>query len=369
MNVNSIHTAILDPVGVKAGMDQYDMRLATALQLQGVNVSILSNFNGNGVVKFFSSSVVAGLFSYLQLIFAYRKAIEFCDANTVKQAILHVFGFTRTDRWVISQFQRRGIRVVLIVHDVESFVYKNTMDRTRAILLQCKDSIIVHHKSAAAEILRLVGNDVPVNVLPHGHFISEQPVVYEKRMAREKLGIPISDFCPLFFGMIKPTKGLSVLLDAMELVGSNYHVLVAGRPRGDVRSQLEGLVKLQKKGRATFSIGYITEDEMELWFLAADCIVLPYERIYQSGVALQAMSRKVPVLMSDLPAHAEWHHAGADATLFQAGDSVDLALKLQWMQHNLVEIAQRADRAYQHLVKYHDWKILASGIVNLSAVG
>jgi glycosyltransferase involved in cell wall biosynthesis len=108
---------------------------------------------------------------------------------------------------------------------------------------------------------------------------------------------------------------------------------------------------------------------MELWFLAADCIVLPYERIYQSGVALQAMSRKVPVLMSDLPAHAEWHHEGADATLFQAGDSVDLALKLQWMQHNLVEIAQRADRAYQHLVKYHDWKILASGIVNLSAVG
>ena len=75
-------------------------------------------------------------------------------------------------------------------------------------------------------------------------------------------------------------------------------------------------------------IRYIPDDEIPAYYGAADIVVLPYRKIYQSGVLLMAMSFGVPVLTSDLPGMSEVITEGENGFMFRSGDAVDLAERL-----------------------------------------
>lgn len=357
---------IIDPVGRKAGMDEYDRRLADALTHQGKNVVVCSDFEWESGSQrfgpFFSDQHTRTIRSFLLLLFNLFNVLRTCRSIGTKQAIVHVFSFSFTEEFLLRGLKRIGIRTTAIVHDADSFLANTSVDKRKRILQRWCDDMLVHNDFTATALQALVEIKLPISVIPHGHYLESDRNSPDKQSARSALGIPTAAFCPLFFGMIKPTKGLDTLLDALAYLPADTHLLVAGRPRGPIQAVIERLLKIHP---STTRIGHIAAGEVEQWFAAADVIVLPYTKSYQSGVAIQAMSRSLPVIISDLQPHAEWIGQKDVAVFFRTGDAKDLAAKILGLKTESKWATEMTTRALRFLEQEHDWKRVAAIICNL----
>jgi glycosyltransferase involved in cell wall biosynthesis len=90
----------------------------------------------------------------------------------------------------------------------------------------------------------------------------------------------------LFFGYIKAYKGVETLISAFNFLpnNQNYHLFIVGEVYGDEKEYLELIKKYHLEKQVTFLNKFVTEPEIELFFKAADALVLPYQQASQSGV-------------------------------------------------------------------------------------
>ena len=139
------------------------------------------------------------------------------------------------------------------------------------------------------------------------HCIIEHPLYdhFGQKMDRDeacrRLGIPTDKRNILFFGLIREYKGLDILLEAFKFLGPEYHLTIAGEPYGsfDRYSQLideipDSDLRILKK------LDYISDEEVPLWFSAADVTVLPYRSATQSGISAVSYHFEVPMIVTDV---------------------------------------------------------------------
>jgi glycosyltransferase involved in cell wall biosynthesis len=359
--------AIIDPVGSKAGLDVYDRRLAAALREAGIGAAVLSDTGDSSasLPPFFKFEETRNLFSVFRLYREFRRCVEWCEHHGIEAVLFHMFAFSRFDEWLLSRLRARGIRTFVIVHDVEPFVARISSRRRNRIVCELSDEILVHNDFAAEELRRVTGKSDGVTVIPHGHFIDELRPPADRQGARRRLGIPADAFCPLFFGMIKEVKGIDTFCEALEMAPEGVVGLVAGRPRGDHHAFMGKLQTLEKNRRLVLKAAYVSPEEMEDWMMAADCVVLPYKRSYQSGVAIQAMSRKVPVILSDIPSHRRWVGSAASALPVPPGDAAAWVRAILHLRDRPEAGLELAESAYRQLSSNHAWMIPAGIIRNL----
>ena len=99
----------------------------------------------------------------------------------------------------------------------------------------------------------------------------------------------------LCFGLVRPYKGVDVLLEAArELDGAE--VWVVGMPRMDL-APLRALAE-RCRARVRFVDRFITDPEIPAYFRRADLVVLPYRQIEQSGVLYTALAFGKPIVAS-----------------------------------------------------------------------
>ena len=141
------------------------------------------------------------------------------------------------------------------------------------------------------------------NAVPHTNLTPDE--------ARQRLGIRKDKKTILFFGNIAPYKGLQYLIAAFKHISErcdDYQLIIAGRPvrcesywtaiHGAIsQDALSGLVLLKPD--------FVPDAETEIYFKAADVVVLPYRHIYQSGVLFLAYSFGLPVLAADVGSRKE----------------------------------------------------------------
>jgi glycosyltransferase involved in cell wall biosynthesis len=174
--------------------------------------------------------------------------------------------------------------------------------------------------------------------------------------AYEYFNLDISKRYLLFFGMLKRAKSLEVLLEALAKLPEDIHLIVAGRPRDMDYSYYSRLIlKLGISGRVHSIIRYVTNEERHFLFTIPEAVVLPYRRIYQSGVLLLAMSYGLPVIASDLPANREVIN-NRNGTLFITGDSSDLADKIHLLLEDEARMKSISDSARDYVLQYHNWE-------------
>ena len=134
------------------------------------------------------------------------------------------------------------------------------------------------------------------------------------------------------FGQIKDVKGLDVLLEGFALARArdpSLHLLVGGRVWKTDFSKYQDLI--DQHGMAPFCtlhIRYIPDDEVPYFYRCADLVVLPYLRIYQSGVVLLAMRYGSPVLVSDIDGMLEAVDDEESGFVFRSRDPRHLAQRL-----------------------------------------
>ena len=195
--------------------------------------------------------------------------------------------------------------------------------RERA-LLRRMDAVIIHTESGARTLRERIGLDPElVHVVPHGAFDYLTRLPEEKPLPPELAEVegPVV----LFFGLLRPYKGIDVLLEAFrELDGAELWIV--GMPR----MPLEPLRELAARCRATvrFVPRFVTDPEIPAFFRRADVVVLPHREIEQSGVLYTALAFGKPMVASAVGGFTDVGDAGG-AALVPAGDPGALAAELR----------------------------------------
>jgi glycosyltransferase involved in cell wall biosynthesis len=143
--------------------------------------------------------------------------------------------------------------------------------------------------------------------------------------ARAVLGVAEDRRVALFVGLIRPYKGVDLLLEAVARLpaGRDWLVIVAGEPWGDQGRRVEEQVRrLGIEDRVRLRLQWILETEVPLLLAASDIVVLPYRSGSQSAVAPMALGAGVPVLSTKVGGLPEVVRHGIDGWLVEP-ESID----------------------------------------------
>lgn len=139
-----------------------------------------------------------------------------------------------------------------------------------------------------------------VKLVPHPIYDCYSDAGLSKREARQKLGLRPEGILLLFFGLVRRYKGLDVLLEAMPAVitefGDDVHLLIAGEFYDREEIYVDQINKLGISKSVTLINRYVPNEEVNLYFRAADLLVLPYRSATQSGVIQVAFRFGLPVI-------------------------------------------------------------------------
>lgn len=183
--------------------------------------------------------------------------------------------------------KRRGIRIVFICHnlvDHDSGALKAAISRW---VLDMADAYLVH-SSEHRDVLLVArpGISVAQHPIPvYGHY----PKAGHKLAKRGRLEL-------LFFGFIRPYKGLDVLVEAMrQLDDTDVHLTVIGEHWGDPSTLLE---QLSTYPNIEAHLRYMSDEEAADYFERADFVILPYRAATGSAVASVAFHYNKPIIAS-----------------------------------------------------------------------
>jgi glycosyltransferase involved in cell wall biosynthesis len=136
----------------------------------------------------------------------------------------------------------------------------------------------------------------------------------------------------LFFGMIKPNKGLLQLIQAMPAVlavESRAKLLIAGEPLEDFGRYAREIERLGISERVDVRLGYVKDEDVGAYFQAADVVVLPHTDISLSGVASVALGYGRPIVGTRRGGLADLVEDGVSGFLVEAGSVRSLGEGLQ----------------------------------------
>ncbi|MDZ7338510.1 MAG: glycosyltransferase [candidate division KSB1 bacterium] len=147
-----------------------------------------------------------------------------------------------------------------------------------------------------------------------------------KAEARRRLGLGEGPLI-LFFGYVRAYKGLHVLLEAMAEVLRKIpaRLLVAGEFYSDKSAYLELVARLGLSSAVTIVDEFIPNQDVKLYYCAADVVVLPYLSATQSGIVQIAYNFNTPVITTNVGGLPDEVLDGVTGFVVPAGDPRALA--------------------------------------------
>lgn len=376
---------MIEMVSSHGGMNYYDYALLNAFGMLGNKVTLFTSEdllfdtskNPNVTVAYvyknlFKGNKISKLFHY---VYGTLKTVKQIKKDKTEIVHFQVFAVGFLETFVIWLLNLCGLKTIVTIHDVESFSAKNK-NFLASYFYKNVNGIIVHNKTSydvlCAQIRQFCksidnysqyGNKS--HIVHHGSYKGLLPAKISKESAKQKFALNADDFVFLFFGQIKTVKGLDVLLEAyaklLELVNGKVKLIVAGKVWKTEWKVYELMIeKYRLSHNILLDIKYIPDNEIVYYYSAADCVVLPYKKIFQSGVLLMAQSYQVPVIVSDLPGMTEIITDRKNGFVFKSEDSDDLCRKMkQCMEMGREETENMLSCAYEKLQSEYDWNHIA----------
>lgn len=264
-------------------------------------------------------------------------------AAVAEPGIFHILWNNRFeifDRTLLLAYYRLcGRRLVMTVHNVNIRKRDGNDSLLNRVTLKLQyracDHLFVHTERMKQELQTDFA--VPpekVSVIPFGINSTVPQTDLSCSEARARLGFDPSDQVVLFFGNIAPYKGLEYLIEAMGRLRDSLpraRLIIAGRPKGSEAywERLHARIQeLSLRERTLERIEYIPDEDTEIYFKAADVLVLPYTHVFQSGVLFLGYNFGLPVIASDVASMKEDIIEGETGFVFRPADPDDLAQKL-----------------------------------------
>lgn len=266
-------------------------------------------------------------------------------AATTRVPILHILWnnrFELFDRTLLMLYYRfLGKKIVFTAHNVNAAKRDCSDSLVNRLSLRFQyrmsDHIFVHTEAMKSELVSQFGVTARnVSVIPFGInnvFPRSQTTTQE---AKKRLSVDTSEKTLLFFGRIAPYKGLEYLVDAIAQIAGrmgNLRLIIAGSiERGDPsywETVQREIARTGIREHVIERIEFIPDERVELYFKAADVLVLPYADIFQSGLPFLAYSFGLPIIATDVGSMREVIIEGKTGFVCRAKDPSDLARKIE----------------------------------------
>ncbi|PYY59537.1 hypothetical protein DEJ17_07290 [Curtobacterium sp. MCSS17_011] len=231
-------------------------------------------------------------------------------------------------RTAVDGARARGARVLWTVHnalahDVRYEEHEIALNRYLAATADAVHVMNSRTGDVVAPFYDLSGRRV--HHIPHPSYRGIYDGNGSRAEARARFGLGDDDLAVLFFGQIRPYKGVDVLVEALEQAptAGRFVLLLAGRTSTEDEATIDRL--LPDGLRTVRHHDYVDDAEVKLWFDAADVAVLPYRRVLNSGSLHLAATFGVPVVLPN-EAHLRSDFGGEPwVRWFEPGDAGALA--------------------------------------------
>jgi glycosyltransferase involved in cell wall biosynthesis len=287
--------------------------------------------------------------------FTWRKAVARASAFNADIAIIPwwtVF-WAPCFGYLANRLQRAGIEVVFFCHNVvehESAVWKSALARR---VLKQGARFVVHTKEDENNLRKLLPT---AKVTVHPHPIYDQFPAADNTLPKRR-GLEL-----LFYGFVRPYKGLDVLIEAMgRLKGEDIQLTIAGEfweGEEETRARVKELgIDEQVEIRAS----YHTDKESAELFARSDVVVLPYHSATGSGVVPLAYHYEKPVIVTRVGGLPDVVKETDTGLLVEPGNSIALANAVKSMTRSR---AVSMVPGIREMKRQLTWTSLASCILN-----
>ncbi len=216
----------------------------------------------------------------------------------------------------IAKALRKGPRVIALCHNVLPHERRSIDERLVRTVLGQVDAVMVHSAKEEQLARTLTSAVTAVSPLPPPHrFAVEGDLPDPDRPVRRSL---------LFFGLVRPYKGLDILLRALAFA-PDVTLVVAGEFWGGAAETEALIAELGIGSRVDLRPGYVDAAEVPALIRAADLMVLPYRDSTASWNGSLALEHGVPVIATRVGTMAEQVHDGVDGLLCDPEDVDGLA--------------------------------------------
>jgi glycosyltransferase involved in cell wall biosynthesis len=197
--------------------------------------------------------------------------------------------------WLIDHARRWHMRSLMICHNVLPHERSQIDQMLARLALDHADQLIVHSTAQQALAQELLPGH-STTVIAHPTYADFRTNTWTRDAARTQL--KIDDQVLLFFGLIRPYKGLLDLIEALPAIVNevNVKLLVVGEIWGDVAPYHDRVQVLGLAEQVQFIDRYVSNDETAMYFAGADLTVLPYREATGSDVLQMARGLDVPVV-------------------------------------------------------------------------
>jgi glycosyltransferase involved in cell wall biosynthesis len=233
--------------------------------------------------------------------------------------------------------------LVLTAHDVLPREPRAGQLAAQRALYERVDHVVVHSEHGRERLVGELGIDPGrVTVIPHGVLDHLTTVVPVRPPELPEPARPVV----LFFGLIRPYKGLDVLYDAWRALGADAELWVVGQPRMAPPPAPDG---------ARTVLRFVSDAEAAWCMAHADVVVLPYREIDQSGVLFTALAFGRPLVLADVGGFPEVE----PALHVPPGDAAALAGALERLLGDPTERERLAAGARQAAATTYAWDAIA----------
>lgn len=255
-------------------------------------------------------------------------------------------------RYLAAAVRRKGVTIVFFCHNVAEHEAAAWKSRLTKWVLAKGDRFVVHTREDAANLRQLIPGAA---ITVHAHPVYDQfPQPQGELPKRGNLEL-------LFYGFVRPYKGLDLLIEAMAKTPDSTHLTIAGefwRGQEVVRRRIEELGLID---RVELRPRYHTDQETAELFARSDLVVLPYRSATGSGVVPVAYHYNKPVIVTRVGGLPDVVHDGITGKLI-APDSIDALA-------DAINSFARSDAAamvpaVQELKRNMTWSSLVSAVLH-----
>ena len=337
------------------------------------NVEIVTSFYplAEGLRKRIDKAAVYGPVKVVEHFFGLRAAARLATREAVDVVHLQWLVLPQLDRRFVRRLQASGIPVIHTVHDTKPFhgsptaaVQVNGWLET----LQCFDALIVHTTQSRNALRELGVEGDRIHVIPHGIIPlgdGPPPAPVPRQFGEDD---PVT---LLFFGLIKPYKGVDVLLEAFAKISPEFRrgvrLKIAGNPI-EVHEDLTDVVaRLGIQDQVDLDLRFVPDNEVPALVAGADVLVFPYHRIDASGIFMSILPYGKPIVASNVGLFQEYVNSGTDGLLPAPGDVDELALALTTLLSDRARLTAMTASAAGRARSVPDWDEIGAQTAELYA--
>jgi len=306
-------------------------------------------------------------------------------AATAKPKIFHILWngrlqlFDRT--FLMLYYKALGKKIVLTAHNVNVAKrdgYDSSINRlSLRVQYHLVDHIFVHTDKMKEELVSEFDvKKEKVSVIAFGINNSVPDTELTPVQAKQKVRVSSSAKTILCYGRIRPYKGIEYLVAALRLTlrkDDSYRLIIAGEFLKESREywgQIQETIEREGLGeRVIQEIRFIPDEETEIYFKAADVLVLPYTGVFQSGVLFLAYSFGLPVIATDIGSFRDDIVEGETGYVCRSGDEADLARAIEtYFDSSLFKNLDRSRAAIREFARARNsWSAVGDETCNVYA--